>query len=711
MHKSRCQKIVEISLSKSVDNPSSAQANANVECSNTNIREIHSFDHSDKSTHLFDGRATTRKICEIRNVDWRNEVKTRSGKEGQENESILRIDSRYVNCANLKVPSYLLSSETLTSDNDKCFLTSVDFNSDFFGLTATGEDQTRALKETFPSNEAFEKKICYPECKPSTSGIVANKSKKPKAPTVPAQTLLDDLEISSSESDPFAGDDEDRDPDFQLPEDSRTKSAIFVGSKKMRNQESDPESTASEEVKKEKSRKRTREPELWKRNKIKRSRNSGKSYVNCKGNLVVERKLKAPCASRLKCSNKITGENRSNIFTGYWGLSDINRQRDYIAKYVICQKKARSRKRNITENQEDIENEECSRRNFSFVYHLPLDEQKVRVCKTFFLDTLSISAQTVRAVFNKLGSSGVVSEDKRGKVCKNSMLDESVKQSIRKHINCFETVESHYCRLKSERLFLPPTLNISKMYQLYEEYCKDNGIPHKATESMYRTVFNTEFNLSFFQPKKNLCDICHRYENGSTDEKISMGDEYQLHSKNKNLARALKAADKERAKQKTTLCCAVFDSQQVLSVPKSDVGLAYYKLKLSTYNFTVFDLASKGAFCYMWYQCIGNRGPLKLAAALFFLLRLTFERVLMNLHSILTTALVKIETNTCSRFTTTSLKSIKLRFVTLSWKKDILSRKATQYTALSKRPLGMYRCTHPSSGILLSGPVNGNNLT
>nr|CAH7741443.1 unnamed protein product [Callosobruchus chinensis] len=244
-------------------------------------------------------------VSEIRNVDWRNEVKTRSGKESQENESILRIDSRYVNCANLKVPSYLLSSETLTSDNDKCFLSSVDFNSDFFGLAATGEDQTRALKKTFPSNEAFQKKICYPECKPSTSGIVANKSKKPKAPTVPAQALLDDLEISSSESDPFAGDDEDRDPDSQLPEDSRTKSAIFVGSKKMRNQESDP----GKEVKKEKSRKRTREPELWKRNKIKKSRNSGKSYVHWKGNLVVARKLKAPCACRLKCSNKITGEN------------------------------------------------------------------------------------------------------------------------------------------------------------------------------------------------------------------------------------------------------------------------------------------------------------------------------------------------------------------------------------------------------------------
>lgn len=26
--------------------------------------------------------------------------------------------------------------------------------------------------------------------------------------------------------------------------------------------------------------------------------------------------------------------------------------------------------------------------------------------------------------------------------------------------------------------------------------------------------------MSFFKPKKNLCDICHRYENSPTEEKI-----------------------------------------------------------------------------------------------------------------------------------------------------------------------------------------------
>lgn len=90
---------------------------------------------------------------------------------------------------------------------------------------------------------------------------------------------------------------------------------------------------------------------------------------------------------------------------------------------MICQNKARYQKRNKTERQEeDSKNYETSIQNFSYVY-LPL----VKVCKTLFLNTLSISAQTVRTVFNKLGSSGVVCEDKRVKVGKNAMLDESIK--------------------------------------------------------------------------------------------------------------------------------------------------------------------------------------------------------------------------------------------------------------------------------------------
>lgn len=154
------------------------------------------------------------------------------------------------------------------------------------------------------------------------------------------------------------------------------------------------------------------------------------------------------------------------------------------------------------------------------------------------------------------------------------------------------------------------------MYALYLEYCDDNKlIP--ASEAMYRTIFNTEFNLSFFTPKKNLCDICHDYENSSQAEKENLSKEYDLHILNKNLARDLKNTDKQKAVEDTSdFCCAVFDLQQVLPVPKSFVGVSYYKLKLSTFNFTVFNLANKECYCYMWNEIIGKRGANEIGSAL-----------------------------------------------------------------------------------------------
>ncbi|KAK4876478.1 hypothetical protein RN001_012900 [Aquatica leii] len=83
---------------------------------------------------------------------------------------------------------------------------------------------------------------------------------------------------------------------------------------------------------------------------------------------------------------------------------------------------------------------------------------------------------------------------------------------------------------------------------------------------------------------------------------------YALHLKNRDLSRQLKNNDKELACQSSTLCTAVFDLQQVLPVSKSNVGLAYYKLKLSTYNFKIFKLATKDCQCYMWYECIAKKG-------------------------------------------------------------------------------------------------------
>ncbi|CAH1973396.1 unnamed protein product [Acanthoscelides obtectus] len=153
------------------------------------------------------------------------------------------------------------------------------------------------------------------------------------------------------------------------------------------------------------------------------------------------------------------------------------------------------------------------------------------------------------------------------------------------------------------------------MYGLYLEYCEQNNI-QPATESIYGIIFNTEFNFSFFIPKKDLYDICNKYDGGTTEERTEMEEEYQLHRKNKDIGRDLKNADKQTAKQNTEFCAAVFDLEQILPLPKSNVGMAYYKLELSTYNFTIFKLANSEEHCYMWYESVGKRGSSEIGICL-----------------------------------------------------------------------------------------------
>nr|CAI5849080.1 unnamed protein product [Callosobruchus analis] len=128
---------------------------------------------------------------------------------------------------------------------------------------------------------------------------------------------------------------------------------------------------------------------------------------------------------------------------------------------------------------------------------------------------------------------------------------------------------------------------------MYLEYREQSNI-NPAPECTYRVIFNTEFNCSFLIPKKDLCDICHRYDEGTAETRSEMEEHYQLHMINKDTRRQLKNRDKVKAKLNSDFCAAVSDLEQVLPTPKSNVGITFYKLKLSTYNFMIFNLAWLG---------------------------------------------------------------------------------------------------------------------
>ncbi|KAL4104440.1 hypothetical protein QTP88_019741 [Uroleucon formosanum] len=82
--------------------------------------------------------------------------------------------------------------------------------------------------------------------------------------------------------------------------------------------------------------KRSKNPEQWKKTKAKLLKNSGKSYTSRTGKTVNERVMGPNCSDRciLKCSSKLSDENRIELFNKYWSLASLQRQRDYLASCI-----------------------------------------------------------------------------------------------------------------------------------------------------------------------------------------------------------------------------------------------------------------------------------------------------------------------------------------------------------------------------------------
>ena len=100
-------------------------------------------------------------------------------------------------------------------------------------------------------------------------------------------------------------------------------------------------------------------------------------------------------------------------------------------------------------------------------------------------------------------------------------------------------------------------------------------------------------------------------------EKSEKETEYKAHQKKKEHVRLQEKLDKENATKYENVRVMNFDLQKVLISPKTEIGEAYYSRKLSTYNFTVFDIVSRVANCYMWYETIAKRGSNEIASCIY----------------------------------------------------------------------------------------------
>ena len=354
-------------------------------------------------------------------------------------------------------------------------------------------------------------------------------------------------------------------------------------------------------------RKRKRNEASWKRNIAKKLRNEGKPYNSLKtGQDRSQRLMGNGCGQscKFKCNEKIHQSEREKIFHSFWQLADTAKRWQFLSKYAS---------KKVTKTHV------CSsarKRDFSFVWTLPKPNVgAVRVCKVFFLQTLSVSDKMVSTANDKLNTiTGVCVNDMRGKHAeRKNRISETLKKSARDHIESFKCLPSHYCRKDTSKTYLPANLNLTQMYYMYNKKCTSTNV-QPLTLTAYRQIFDTEYNLSFHTPAKDRCDMCAAFDKLTPENQDASAEKYSLHIKNKKLARESKQADKELALKDETLAVACFDLEQVLLTPHSFESSLYYKRRLASFNFTIYDLGSRNGHCFVWNESVASRGACEVAS-------------------------------------------------------------------------------------------------
>ena len=215
-----------------------------------------------------------------------------------------------------------------------------------------------------------------------------------------------------------------------------------------------------------------------------------------------------------------------------------------------------------------------------------------------------------------------IEKDKRG--CHSNRpkrIAEVTKQSVRDHINTIPRMESHYCRARTNKEYFEEGLNLRTLYDMYVQWMQiERPDIIKGKEHLYREIFNYEFNIEFFVPKNDQCDICTVFNNLPESEKQNRQEEFDHHIIQKNKAREIMRSDIEKGKEDPTIYVACFDLQKTLTTPKSHAGAMYYKRKLNIYNETVFDMVNCDGICNVWDETIAGKGANEVASIMFFII-------------------------------------------------------------------------------------------
>lgn len=349
----------------------------------------------------------------------------------------------------------------------------------------------------------------------------------------------------------------------------------------------------------------------WKRNKELEKKRKCLPYKSKTGKLCAAKIPKNPKCSnncRQKCTEKFTQNEREEICKSYWSIQDYKLQKEFLLRRINIKPVQTARK------SVPIDKQRSTSREYGFYKNKNVFE---RVCKNYFMSTLCISTGPIETAVKHVDNNGAFTKmDNRGKQPPINKTPEEQIEEVKNHIESFPVMDSHYCRKKTAKKYLEPTLSISKMYDLYvEKMKKNNKTPVKF--NIYKRVFGTQYNLAFYHPKKDQCSTCNNYNKDKTNTNIL--NEYTQHIERKEASYRSKELDKKRSEEDGSYLCVTMDLQSLLQIPSTADSLMYYSRKLNLYNLSIYQFKppQKDAHCMIWTEINGKRGSVEIASAIY----------------------------------------------------------------------------------------------
>lgn len=259
-----------------------------------------------------------------------------------------------------------------------------------------------------------------------------------------------------------------------------------------------------------------------------------------------------------------------------------------------------------------------SRRQTTICYTVPTGRgDHVQVCRNTFSEIFALSHCKVQGLVKKKKSGSSIYVDNRGWSKGPRKFTEDIRQQVIDHINSFPKEENHYSRLKSNKEFLSPDLNIHRMFIAFGRRYPNSAVNYR----FYSKVFKKNFpNLRFGRPRSDTCSTCDLLSNKmktNPQDRRELSARLELHHRKAESARNKLLEDSTASQQPTSDTMVIsMDLEQVIFIPTLTHSDMFYSRQLSCFNFGLHVADNNSAVMCLWTEAITGRGGNEIGSAL-----------------------------------------------------------------------------------------------